>query len=315
MATISAGIITSTAKNIQIPIQAAGIGDVIAISNSVDGSLLSHFIAIAGNTIQATAPSGYTWYGCVYARGMWGLLIRAFASQSLPFATTGAGGVAITLDPVNHANVIATRTNSWGLCRNGGNGTYLCLNVDRCVELNKNTTGVTNLHPLTGYTAGSIPPMGLASFNLNINGVKDMYGTYENYMAQTCPVLNTGPFQFRCGKENTKELALYPSIDTTPYTFTAAIYCYGYRVASEGDNHWWLSDMNEIANQVRDNSYRRTSTVHTALGGSLSTAGYRWSSVLTGSTTAWYYNRDGISYSYYFYSGLGVSPVTLLPLK
>jgi hypothetical protein len=315
MATISAGIITSTAKNIQIPIQAAGIGDVIAISNSVDGSLLSHFIAIAGNTIQATAPSGYTWYGCVYARGMWGLLLRAFASQSLPFATTGAGGVAITLDPVNHANVIATRTTSWGLCRNGGNGTYLCLNVDRCVELNKNTTGVTNLHPLTGYAGGSIPPMGLASFNLNTNGAKDMYGTYENYMAQACPVRNTGPFQFSCGKENTKELALYPSIDSTPFIFTAAVYCYNYRVASEGDNRWWLSDMREIEAQMCANSYRRTSTVHTALGGHLSSAGNRWSSVLYGSASAWYYDSYGFSTLTNFWYGLGVSPVTLLQLK
>lgn len=315
MASISNGVITSTTKNIQIPIQAAGIGDVIAISNSVDGSLLSHFIAIAGNTIQGTAPSGYTWYGCVYARNMWGLWLRAFASQSLPWATTGAAGVQITLDPVKHANVIATKTSSWGLCRNGGNGTYLCLNVDRCVELNKNTVGVTNLHPLTGHASGSTPPMGIIAFNNNTSGARDMYGTYENYMAQTCPVLTTGPFQYRCGQQNTKELALYPSIDATPYTFPPAEYCYNYRVASEGDHRWWWDDMRGLTQQVSDNSYRRTKDVHALLGGSLSTAGDRWSSVLSGSTNAWRYHGNGFSNRSSFYTGFSVSPVTLLPLK
>lgn len=315
MASISNGVITTTTKNVYIPIEQAGIGDVIVISNSADGSALSHYKCIAGNTIQGTAPSGYTWYGCVYGREMGGLMIRAFASQSLSFATTGASGVTVTLDPVKHANVIATKTSSWGLCRNGGNGTYLCLNVDRCVELNKNTVGVTNLHPLNGHVSGSTPPMGIIAFNNNTSGARDMYGTYENYMAQTCPVLTTGPFQYRCGQQNTKELALYPSIDATPYTFSAAIYCYGYKVASEADNRWWLSDMREINMQVSDNSYRRTNTVHALLGGSLSTAGNRWSSVLYGSAAAWLYSSNGVSVNTYVYNGFSVSPVTLLPLK
>ena len=134
-------------------------------------------------------------------------------------------------------------------------------------------------------------------------------------MAQTCPVLTTGSFQYRCGQQNTKELALYPSIDATPYTFSAAIYCYGYKVASEADNHWWLSDMREINMQVSDNSYRRTKGVHALLGGSLSTAGNRWSSVLCGSTLAWFCDSYGLSDSGSFSGGLSVSPVTLLPLK
>jgi hypothetical protein len=314
MATIGTGGISTTSKNVYIPIQNAGIGDVIVIQNGTDGSSLSHFKAIAGISVQATAPSGYTWYGTVYGREKRGLMIRSFSPSDLKWASTTAGGVSVSLNSSSHANVINTTTSSWGTARNGLSGAYYTMSVAECMSRNSSNNN-SNLHPNTGYASYGTPPMGLANFNADTSGAKTLYGTYANYIAQALPItkgVQAGPFQFRCGKLNTEQLASANSTDG--YSFPAAAYCYAFKIASEAANHWWLPDMYELLLMMSDNSFANCQYAHSVIGGNTARAAGRWSSVRSGSTAAWLYDGYGVSNNYYFYIGLTVCPVTLLPL-
>jgi hypothetical protein len=315
MAELGVNGITTTTKNVFIPIRNAGIGDAILLQDGMDGTSLSHFKAVAGSTVQATPPSGYAWYGIVYGIERDGLMIRSLAPSAMPWANAAAGGVSVGLDAINHKNVIDTTTSNFGYARNGlNNAAYRAMSVAECAARCTNNNN-SNLHPSTGYFGGTNPPMGLANFNADVAGAKTLYGTYSNYIAQTAPILKgsgAGPFQFRCGKENTKELALNNGTDG--YSFPAAQYCYNYKVGSEAVNRWWMPDMYELFMMMCDNSFEACSPTAAVIGGNTPRAADRWSCVRYSATNAWACNNYGFSISYYFVSGFTVVPVTLLSL-
>lgn len=317
MATQSVTGIATTTKNVCIPIANAGVGDAIAIKSGATGSSISDFIAVVGASVQSTAPSGYVWYGTVYGRENRGLMIRSFTPTSTKWASTSEGSVSVTLSTTNHANVLANSTSSGGLMRNGlssYNGVYVGMSVGEIASRNASST-TTHLHPNSPYNGNGNYPMGTSLFDADTNGAKTMYGTYENYIAQLLPILKgskSGVFSKRCGKVNTKELALYSSTDG--YTFPAAQYCYNFAVGSESAHHWWLPDMYELAVMMSDLSFERCQYAHSVIDGNTSRSAYRWSCVRYGSTYAWYYDLPGFSRYNSFYYGLVVCPVTLLPL-
>lgn len=318
MATQSVTGIATTTKNVCIPIANAGVGDAIAIKSGATGSSISDFIAVVGASVQSTAPSGYVWYGTVYGRENRGLMIRSFTPTSAKWASTSEGGVTVTLSTTNHANVLANSTDDGGLMRNGltntSNKRYIGMSVARIAELNASST-TTHLHPNSPYNSNGNYPMGTSLFDADTNGAKTMYGTYENYIAQLLPILKgskSGVFSKRCGKVNTKELALYSSTDG--YTFPAAQYCYNFAVGSESAHHWWLPDMYELAVMMSDLSFERCQYAHSVIDGNTSRSAGRWSCVRYGSAIAWCYISYGFSHNNYFYVGLAVCPVTLLPL-
>lgn len=303
------------ATNVIIPMKNAGIGDAILLQSGMDGSSLSHFKAVAASSVQATPPSGYLWYGIVYGRERNGLMIRGLNYSAQKWASVAADGVVVTLDATKHTNVINTTTTNYGYARNGLNITAnRAISVAECASRCTNNNN-TNLHPATGNFGGSIPPMGLANFNADTNGAKTLYGTYANYIAQTCPILKgtaSGVFGFRCGKQNTKELALNAS--TEGYTFPAAQYCYNYKVGSELSNNWWLPDMYEMYMMMCDNSFSTCLPIATIIGGNVSRFAARWSCVRSTSIAAWFYNANGFSYYTNFLGGFTAQPVTLIPL-
>lgn len=318
MATQSVTGISTTTKNVCIPIENAGIGDEIAIKSDATGESISDFICVVGSSVQATAPSGYTWYGSVYGRENRGLMIRSFSPTSTKWASTTAANVSVALDSTNHANVIANTTSSGGLMRNGLSPLWnyvLAMNVAEVISRNTAST-TTHLHPTSPYYNNGNYPMNETNFDLDVNGAKTMYGTYENYIAQMLPLMKgskSGVFSKRCGKINTKELALNDSTDG--YSFPGAQYCYTFKVASEGDNHWWMPDMYELAVMMNDHSFTKCQYVHSVIGGNTGRAARRWSCVRAGSTYAWLYHTFGFSHVYDFYNGFSVVPVTLLPLN
>lgn len=317
MATQSVTGITTTTKNVCIPLANASIGDAIAISSSATGESASDFIAVVGSSVQATAPSGYTWYGVVYGRENRGLMIRSFTTTTAKWASTDTSGVSVGITSSSHPNVYANTTTNGGMMRNGlasYNGRYVGMSVGEIINRNTSST-TTFLHPNSPYYGNGNYPMSKSNFDADTNGAKTLYGTYDNYIAQLLPIMkgyNSGVFGLRCGKKNTEELATTNSTDG--YSFPAAQYCYNKIVASESANHWWLPDMYELAIMMSDNSFEACQPVCAILGGNTSRAASRWSSVRSGSAYAWIYYLTGFSSYNYFYYGFTVVPVTLLPL-
>lgn len=318
MATQSVTGITTTTKNVCIPVQNASVGDAIAIRSGTTGESISDFIAVVGSSVQATAPSGYVWYGSVYGREKRGLMIRSFSPTSVAWANTGTENVTVTLDATNHKNVLATSTVSSGLIRNGltntDNEVYVGISVGEIIARNSSST-TTHLHPNSPYYGNWNYPMGKANFDADTNGAKTMYGTYENYIAQLLPIMKgslSGVFNRRCGKLNTKELALNNS--TNGYSFPAASYCYTFKVGSENANHWWLPDMYELAVMMSDANFEKCQYAHSVIGGNTSRATHRWSCIRNSSMLAWRIHPAGFSALGHFSNILTVCPVTLLAL-
>lgn len=319
MASVTNSGITTTSKNVCIPLANAGIGDAIAMKNNTDGSSKDHFIAVVGKSVQATPPSGYIWYGTVYGREKNGLMIRALAPAEMRWASTTQAGVTVNLDTTNHASVIANTTSYVGLMRNGGDSTnqrYVGMSVGEIISRCGTSSTSTALHPNSPHIDSGTPPMSKANFDADTSLAKTTYGTYENYVSQVLTIMKggrSGVFSKRCGKANTRELATANSTDG--YNFPAATYCYEYKaVGIEGSNHWWLPDMYELAIMMSDSSFERCAYAHSILGGNTERDVIRWSSVRFSSTYAWGYYAGGFSNHYQLYNTLWVCPVTLIPL-
>ena len=314
------------ATNVQIPIDNAGIGDAIAIKNNTTGEDKSHFICVVGSTVSATAPTGYTWYGSVYGREKGGLMIRSFKPTTAKWASTTADGEVIGTGnngslASSHPNVHATTTPNGGNMRNGNGGLWgyiLGMSVGEVISRNNvSDNSSTALHPTSPFKGNGSWPMNKATFDLDTNKAKTIYGTYENYVAQTLPIMKggqSGVFSKRYGKLNTKEMAT-KTAETTGHSFPAAQYCYKLKITtSENANHWWLPDMYELAVMMSDNSFDKCQYVHSVIGDNTSRAVSRWSSVRYGDTSAWGYYYYGFSGNYDFSYGFTVCPVTLLAL-
>lgn len=305
MAVLNETGIETTAKNVCIPIANAGVGDAIAIKNGTNGESLSDFIAVVGRSVESTAPSGYSWYGTVYGMENNGLMIRSFAAYGGKWANS-------TLNSSSHANVIGNTISIAGLMRNGltaYNGIYAAMSVNLIANSNRNNSS-TNLHPNSPLSSAGYIAMGEDNFNDDAEGAKTMYGTYANYIAQLLPIMkgdNSGVFGKRCGKINTKELALSGD-------FPAARHCYSHSVAQENSGHWWLPDMYELAVMMSDDSFNRCQYAHSKIGGDTARGAYRWSSVRRDSSSAWCYHQKGYSTGYGFDSIMVACPVTLLSL-
>lgn len=306
------------ATNVQIPIDNAGIGDAIAIKNNTTGEDKSHFICVVGSTVTATAPSGYTWYGTVYGRERGGLMVQAITYFTEQWANmSDYSDVGITSS--SHPNVYTNTTSDGGIMRNGltnyNNKAFVAINIGEVARNNNvSINSSTALHPTSPLYKNGEYPMNKATFDLDTNKAKAMYGTYENYLAQMLPIMkgsNSGVFSKRCGKQNTKELATTNS--PKGYSFPAAQRCYNLKIAHENANHWWLPDMYELAVMMRDNSYERWKYAHGTLGGYASN-GFRWASMQCLKTHAWCYGNVGMSDYFAFSNPYFVCPVTLIPL-
>lgn len=319
-ASVGANGVTTTTKNVFIPLEMAQIGDAVLIQNNTDGSSVTHFKAVLGRTVQATPPAGYTWYGVVYGRERRGLMIRGLRTSSQKWATTTATNEVVNIagTPEMKDVVDTTPTDGYGLGRNGLKTTYPPMSVSKVVnDMKNNDSGSTALHFVCGGPASwtwttAARPMNITAFNADTNKAKTIYGTYENYIAQALPNLKTGPFKFRCGKQNTKVLATNTSVDG--YSFPAAQYCYNFKVAQEAANHWWLPDMYELYMMMCDNSFNTCKGVCSVLGDNSAVSAYRWSCVRYSATNAWYFSGYGVAYDDNFVHGLLAVPVTLLNL-
>lgn len=320
--------------NTIISLNKASVGDAIAIQSGTTGTSSSHFVAVVGSTVSFTPPSGYIWYGVVYGKEKGGLMVAYHTTSSKKWAEyqdTGtygniASGASITFNSTVHSNIIDTTVGSGAnMMLNGLYTTYVGMSISRVIE-RCNTSGNTStlLHPLSAYE-GSNPPMNKTNFDADTNGAKSLYGTYENYVAQTLPMLKgsrAGCFRHRCGWKNTQQLCNYASSrayianNSAAYAiFPAADYCHELRVGSESVYHWWLPDMYELAIMMRDESFAICAATVAAMGGSYgSAASHRWSSVRYDSTNAWYYYNLGVSSANYFYNGVLACPVTLLQI-
>ena len=320
--------------NTIISLNKASIGDAIAIQSGTTGTSSSHFVAVVGSTVSSTPPSGYVWYGVVYGKEKGGLMVAYHTPSSQKWAEyqdTGtygniAAGVSITFNSTVHSNIIDTTVGGGAnMMLNGLYTTYVGMSISRVIarcNISSNTS--TLLHPLSAYEYSN-PPMNKTNFDADTNGAKSLYGTYENYVAQTLPMLKgsrAGCFRHRCGWKNTQQLCDYTSSrayiadNSAAYAiFPAADYCRELRVGSESVYHWWLPDMYELAIMMRDESFAICAATVAAMGGSYgSTASSCWSSVRYTSTDAWLYNGRGFSRADRFYTGFLACPVTLLQI-
>ena len=304
--------------NTIISLDKASIGDGIAILNGSTGKEKSHFVAVIADTVSSTPPSGYTWYGVVYGRERNGLMVAYHTHTSKSWATTGSGSVSITFPSTTHPNII-NNTVGGGLntMLNHNKHTYITMSLAEVISrVNVSSNTSTTLHPSSPYLSESTKcPMNKANFDLDTNGAKSMYGTYEKYVSQTLPFLKgsrAGVFAKRCGRINTQELQT--AVDG--YTFPAAEHCYDLQVIStQPVGQWWLPDMYELYMMMRDEAFAICSSTCSRMGkGAWSRASNRWSCVRYDSATAWSYNDFGFSDAYYFCRGLLVCPVTLLEI-
>lgn len=206
--------------------------------------------------------------------------------------------------------------------RNGNGGLWgyiFGMSVGEVISrINVSDNSSTALHPTSLNKDYGTWPMNKATFDIDTNKAKTIYGTYKNYIAQTLPIMKgsqSGVFSKRCGKQNTKEMAT-KTAETTGHSFPAAQYCYGIKIGNENANHWWLPDMYELAVMMSDNSFDKCQYVHSILGGNTGrAAANRWSSVRYSASHAWIYYYKGYSnIGSYVNNNYAVCLVTLLAL-
>lgn len=323
--------------NTIISLEKASVGDAIAIASGASGNSASHFIAVIGKTVSSTPPSGYTWYGVVYGKEKGGLMVAYYRPSSKKWAeyedttTYGniASGASVRFNTDAHSNIIDT-TVGWNknIMLNGNKTSYVCISISRVIAIcNTKSNTSTLLHPLSAYISDN-PPMNKANFDANVNGAKSMYGTYENYVAQTLPYLKgarAGCFQHRCGWLNTQQLCNYSDSNKRAYIannsaayaiFPAADYCRELRIGSESLYHWWLPDMYELYMMMRDESFAICAATVAAMGGSYgSTDNHRWSSVRCTSADTWVCGNVGMSTALYLSYAFLACPVTLIQIN
>ena len=285
MPTISNNGLTIDTENVFINPANAGIGDVIC-AKGTNGTTSTDFKIMACGTATASGKDGYVPIGIIYGKEKQGFMVMSLTAVGKQWAAVDGGATAGAFTPIT-TNTVGGSANTM---RNGKKHTYTCMNIKRVVELCKTDSNGTNspLHPTNAYyQGGADSPMTKANFDANTNGAKDMYETYEAYIAQLKPILKgkaAGCFGVRCGRENTKALAN----PTDGISYPAATYCYTYTTVGTAANTWWLPDMYELALMYEDDTVTRCNKSLSKLGKStISNASVCWSSVRYSATDAW----------------------------
>lgn len=298
----SSGRITPKGDNVRVPLENAGIGDVVFKS----GTSLRVY---GRGTVKSTSIDGYSIYGAIYG---------FVNGQSMIVAPNEKGGKTWGSD-IGPAF-------GWGAIRmrngNGSNHVYATMNIQRTYDLNGNFSG-SALHPTCGWTGGGM--MSESGFNSSTEA-QALYGTgtagYKNYLRQTLRVNGVPGTCFGAtaddstyGKVKVHEFGKYMmrlAVAAGITGFPAFEACYNH---NEGGGVWWLPSMFDLGELMIDEHLDRVN--ENALSGvfdEVSKSSYRWSCVRYGSGSAWTYTGVGVS-SYTYYSDvLAVRPVTLLKL-
>lgn len=304
--------LTIDTENVFINPENADIGDVIC-AKGTDGTASTDFRIMACGTATISGKDGYIPIGVIYGREREGFMVLALSTIRAQWAAVDGGASAGNFEPIT-TNTVGGGKNTM---RNGKKHTYTCMNIKRVAALCETGTKSTDnlLHPTNAYygsTSGA--PMTKANFLANTNGAKDMYETYEAYIAQLKPILKgtaAGVFGVRCGRENTRALANA----TDGITYTAAQHCYTYTTIGTAATTWWLPDMYELALMYEDDTVTRCNKSLSKLGKSqISISASCWSSVRYSAAHAWYFDSAGMSGGAQFAASLWVRPVALLKL-
>ena len=204
--------------------------------------------------------------------------------------------------------------------RNGKRCTYAQMNTARQMSSDsyRGTAG-TNVHPTAAYDGGVMTE---SSFNSNTNNVKDIYGTWKEYLMQTLRVNGAPGTPFGAavaGDVKVHEFGRWMTrklYAQSTSVFPAAKACYEYTGALGTDTAgtWWLPSMFELAELMIDDHLNKVNENSSLL--SVSNGVARWSCVRYSSGYAWNYHYAGISnntgFANYHFT---VRPVTLLKLS
>jgi hypothetical protein len=294
------GRITPKGSNIVIPPQSAGIGDLV-YKNGSTIKVIGRGTA-TGTTISLGGTS-FTQYGgiCSFVNGQALLSAPNAAEASKTYGSYPSGA------PTYGAGTV--------LMRNGLKTDYYA-QMNTAQQMSNDAyrgTAGTNVHPTAAYSGGVMTE---SSFNNNTNNVKNIYGSWWEYLRQTLRV-NGAPGTPFGAVANGVKVHEFGRWMTRTYlatsSYPAGYHCYTYRGAGDGeDGKWWLPSMFELAEIMIDEHLDRINEN----GGifSIDRGAARWSCVCISSSYAWFCNGYGMSSNYGFGYSWTVRPVTLLKL-
>lgn len=294
------GRITPKGTNVVIPVESAGIGDLVYKSSSSykiigRGTASASSISISGTT--------YTLYGVIYGFANGEAMIAAPAELGSKPWGSYVSGMPIW---------------GWGtaLMRNGLKHTYVQMNTAQ----NSNYItggGSAPLKPDSAYQATSLSA---SNFDSSApDSIKSRYSTWIEYIRQTLRVNGAPGTPFGAVAPDVKvhEFGRWMgrTYGKTQSTGTALRDCYEYRGAlgTDAKGDWWLPSMYELAELMIDEHLNKVNENGNLIG-AISAGSSRWSSVPGSSDGAWSYNHDGMSNSNGFTDGLAVRPVSLFKL-
>lgn len=290
------GRITPKGSNIVVPPQSAGIGDLIFKSGSTVKVIAR---GTASGTTISIGGSSYTLYGAIYGfvNGEAMVVAQNAAETSKAWGSYPSGA------PTYGAGTV--------LMRNGLKTDYYA-QMNTAQQMSNDAyrgTAGTNVHPTAAYSGGVMTE---SSFNNNTNNVKNIYGSWWEYLRQTLRVNGAPgtPFGAVGGGCKVHEFGRWMTrtyLATSSYP--AGYHCYTY---NEGGGTWWLPSMFELAEIMIDEHLDRINEN----GGifSIDRGACRWSCVCYSSSLAWFYRDYGVSNHYGFSDSFTVRPVTLLKL-
>lgn len=328
---------TYAGQNVIIPNAAAGIGDIVfkIVQNNVTtikvmaGSTYNHSALTLGdannfntttNVFTGGPMAGYTLMGVIYGFEEGGAMVVAPTGADKVWATTNStGSVNIgSIDGITDISYAGRPRNCFE--SNSGNQAYLAMNIALIKSYSDNSALSGTLlhpthviHPVWASWAGvSTAQMSVSAFNSNTNKAKDVYKTYEAYLAQCKPMGAGGGIfsrKWHVGKKHTRILAENTTHAYAP--FAAAQYCWNYGGTA---GVYWLPDMVELLQLMDDATLTKVKVALAKCGSQISAASTVWSSVRYSATDAWYYSSYGFSLYYYFGAAFHARPVTLLKI-
>ena len=330
----SNGRVDTGRKNVIIPPENAGVGDLILKNSNGDVKIVGW-----GTYDSSNLPSGFVAYGVIYGfvNGMARIVALSEVTRCWTMDASASGDGSSTQPAnINGGYDLAGSTVGGGTnrMRNGQPATtYVGMNLDSLMQ-NAYQGENTILHPSAAWDAEQV--MSKANFNALTAGgdnAKTLYGTWENYVRQIMAIRNPGSCftahdsdhkVHEQGKWNTYLLGRYtksnPDSNTSGGTacwYPAANYCFNYYVSGAGEtaasHNWWLPSMDELLDLMVDDHW---SKVNTCGATTLGNRADRWSSIRCSAYGAWICSAIGISDNgdYVRFAGVAVRPVSLLKL-
>ena len=290
------GRITPKGSNVVIPPESAGIGDLIFKSGSTVKVIAR---GTASGTTISIGGSSYTLYGCIYGFVNGEAMVVA-PNERETFATWGS-----------YPSSAPTYGAGTPLMRNG-NKTDCYAQMNTAQQMSNDAyrgTAGANVHPTAAYSGGVMTE---SSFNNNTNNVKNIYGSWWEYLRQTLRVNGAPGTPFGAVGGGCKVHEFGRWMGRTYFSsssYPAGYYCYTY---GDGGGTWWLPSMFELAELMIDEHLDRINEN----GGifSIDRGAHRWSCVCHSSSYAWVYRNAGTSSLAGFSYSFAVRPVTLLRL-